>query len=110
MTNLLPAATITRLDKVAVDNGFDLTLPRDGNWLGFASTQAPLRLWLTAVGPERFVAAMSDPGVIRALADHGSLSTDPPPPGASGARSVLADMPTQHRRCFEIHASSTTGC
>ena len=47
MTAHLTPATITRLEKAAVDNGFDQELPRQGDWLGFASTQAPLRLWLS---------------------------------------------------------------
>ena len=48
----LSAATATRLEKSAIDNGFDLELPRQGHWLGFASTQAPLRIWLTTLGEE----------------------------------------------------------
>ena len=54
MNNLPPGAlaltTATRLTKIAFDNGFDLEGERDGDWLAFSSTQAPLRLWLTAVG------------------------------------------------------------
>lgn len=45
----LNPATATRLQKVAVDNGFDREQPDDGAWRAFASTQAPLRLWLTAL-------------------------------------------------------------
>lgn len=37
---LLTPATITRLEKAAVDNGLDLELPHHGDWVGFASTQA----------------------------------------------------------------------
>ncbi|MEY4513181.1 MAG: hypothetical protein RLZZ450_5303, partial [Pseudomonadota bacterium] len=46
MTTALSPVTLTRLEKAAVDNGFDQELPRDGDWLGFASTQCPLRVWL----------------------------------------------------------------
>lgn len=48
MTRTLPAAVATRLEKVTVDNGFDLSLPSNCAWLAFASSQAPLRIWLTA--------------------------------------------------------------
>jgi hypothetical protein len=104
MTGLLSPATITRLEKIAVDNGFDLAFSRESDWLGFASTQAPLRLWLTAIGPDKFVAALSQPGVVRALADYGTALTLALPQGASGTLSV-ADIPTLHRlvrRAFQL--------
>ena len=44
MTGTASPAIATRLEKMAVDNGFDLELPREGAWLGFASTQTPLRI------------------------------------------------------------------
>jgi hypothetical protein len=47
MTIPLSPAIATLLEKVAVDNGFDRKLPREGNWLAYASTQAPLRLCLS---------------------------------------------------------------
>ena len=46
MTTPLSPVLLTRLEKAAVDNGFDQELPRQGDWLGFSSTQCPLRLWL----------------------------------------------------------------
>jgi hypothetical protein len=42
MSRALTAVTIARSEKAAVDNGFVRELPRQGQWLGFASTQAPL--------------------------------------------------------------------
>lgn len=104
MTEFLSPATITRLEKIAVDNGFDLALPREGEWFGFASTQAPLRLWLTAFALDKFVAALSQPAVVRALTDYGTALTRALPQGASGALSV-ADIPTLHRlvrRAFQL--------
>lgn len=104
MTRLLTAATITRLEKVAADNGFDLELPRQGDWLGFASTQAPLSVWLTAFGEGLFIAAVSQRNVARALRDHGIAVTSPLPAGAAGARSVR-DIPALHqlvRRAFRL--------
>jgi putative restriction endonuclease len=104
VTVTVSPATITRLEKAAVDNGFDLTLPRQGDWLGFASTQAPLKLWLTAVGDALFLGGVSQPSVARALADHGSAWANPLPEGAAGARSVV-DIPALHhlvRRAFHL--------
>jgi putative restriction endonuclease len=100
----LTPATITRLEKAAVDNGFDQELPRHGDWLGFASTQAPLRLWLTALGEALFLAAVSQHNVARALSGHGAAVTNPLPPGACGARAV-GDIPALHRlvrRAFQL--------
>jgi hypothetical protein len=57
MTTPLSPATITRLEKTAVDNGFDLEHSRvstpAGDWLCFASAQALLRLWLSTFGGAR---------------------------------------------------------
>jgi putative restriction endonuclease len=104
MTTPLPPATITRLEKAAVDNGFDLPLPRQGEWLGFASTQAPLKLWLTALGDALFLGAVSQQNVARALTDHGSAWANPLPEGAVGARGVM-NIPALHhlvRRAFQL--------
>jgi putative restriction endonuclease len=104
MTEPIQPATVTRIEKIAVDNGFDLVLPQRGQWLGFASTQAPLHLWLTALGPGQLIAALSQPGVARALADRGTPPALALPPGAAGAISV-ADIPTLHRlvrRAFQL--------
>jgi hypothetical protein len=71
MTTPLSPATITRLEKAAVDNGFDRDLGRDGEWLGFAPSpralstarkrlQCPAFAWISAA----FVA--SAPGLTRA--------------------------------------------
>ena len=101
---MLTPAVVTRLEKTAIDNGFDWELPHQGDWLGFASTQVPLHLWLTAIGEERFVAAVSQLSVARSLAGHGATYTDPLPIGASGARAV-ADIPALHRlvrRAFQL--------
>jgi putative restriction endonuclease len=104
MSTALSSVTITRLEKVAVDNGLDQELPRQGDWLGFASTQVPLRLWLTALGDGLFLAAVSQQNVARALSDHGTAFTSPLPPGAWGARGVV-DIPALHRlvrRAFQL--------
>lgn len=100
----IPQATVIRLEKTAVDNGFDLALPREGDWLGFASTRAPLRVWLTAVKDGLFIAALSHQNVTQALIDHGIPVRSPLPKGAVGARGVIA-IPELHllvRRAFAL--------
>jgi putative restriction endonuclease len=100
----LDGATITRLEKAAVDNGFDQMFPVVDGWLPFASTQAPLRMWLTVTPERAFLAALSHQNVIRALSDVGVLYGGFLPAGARGARAV-ADIPSLHhvvRRAFHL--------
>lgn len=97
-------ATVTRLEKAAGDNGFDRELPRQGDWLAYASTHAPLRIWLTAGTDGHPVAALSQLNVARGLDDHGVPADAPLPAGARGARRV-ADVPALHRllrRAFQL--------
>lgn len=104
MTTSLPAAIATRLEMVAVDNGFDLELPRANTWLHFASSQAPLQLWLSTFGEAVFVVGFSQLNVARALADHGIPMSGPLPPGAVAGRTVT-DIPELHRlvrRAFQL--------
>lgn len=104
MTHALPQAQVTLLEKVAVDNGFDLELPHEGRWLRFASSQAPLRVWLTAHPSSHYLAAVSAGNVAAALRDQGLDVSDPLPSGAAAARAV-ADLPALHRlvrRAFQL--------
>ena len=86
----------TRLEKAAADNGFDLELAPEGDWIGFASSHAPLRIWLMVLGDGILLAAVSQPNVARALADHGAPFVNPLPAGARGARGVT-DFASLHR-------------
>lgn len=103
----LPAlhpATITRLEKLAADNGFDRELPRQGPWIGFASTQAPLRVWLSASEPGLFSAALSQHNVAHALSAQGTNIALPLPEGACAALTT-GDIPALHRlvrRAFQL--------
>jgi len=104
MTPAMSPATATRLEKVAVDNGFDRELPRDGSWLSFASTQAALRLWLTAADDLVYVAALSQPHVAAGLEEFGDPIGPPLPDGAVAGRAV-AGIPDLHRlvrRAFQL--------
>jgi putative restriction endonuclease len=103
MTGGMSAATLTLLEKLAVDNGFDRELPRDGEWLAFASTQIPLRIWLSAPGETQFVAALSQSNVAAAL-DLGTAASSQLPGGAVAAR-VVTDIPALYRlvrRAFQL--------
>src|SRR5687767_6680187 len=104
MTGTLNLATATRLEKIAVDNGFDQEQPRDGVWLAFSSTQAPLRLWLTALNDDVLVAALSMPHVAAALGEHGTPMQMVLPAGAAAARSVESIAALHHlvRRAFQL--------
>lgn len=97
----------TLLEKAALDNGFDQELPRHADWLGFASTRAPLKLWLTRLGDALYVAAFSQANVAKALDDHGAPVASPLPPGAVAARTVVdeAELDRMVRRAFQLSRS-----
>ena len=104
MTIAPPPVVVSRLEKAATDNGFDRELPRDGDWLVFASTQSPLRLWLGASGDAALLAAFSQQNVARALDGHGTSISVPIPQGAVAVRTV-SDVPMLHRllrRAFQL--------
>jgi putative restriction endonuclease len=97
------AATFTLLEKLAVDNGFDRELPRQGTWSAFASTQCPLHIWLSASGEELFLIALSQGNVAMAL-DTGITATSPVPAGAVAVRAVtsLSALHRLVRRAFQL--------
>ena len=101
---MLAAVTITRLEKAATDNGFDLELEHAAGWLSFGSSQTAMRIWLTATGESRLLAATSRPDVLDGLADLGAASTDPLPDGAVGALGVsdIAELHRLLRRAFQL--------
>jgi hypothetical protein len=100
----LHAAGVTRLEKAAVDNGFDLERGRDGDWLVFGSSHASLQIWLSALGETLFLLALSRVDVFDALAPLGVPFGDPLPKGAAAARGAC-DLPSLHRlvrRAFQL--------
>lgn len=98
------AVAASRLEKVALDNGFDRELGPDGGWLAFASSQTPMRLWLTAADDLLWLAAFSFPHVASALSEWGDPLLPPWPAGACGGRVVAgaADLHTLVRRAFQL--------
>ncbi|MBN1206197.1 MAG: HNH endonuclease [Myxococcaceae bacterium] len=108
MSSALNPAIAIRLEKAAADNGFDIALPRVGPWLGYASTQAPLKIWLTHFAQETlFLVAFSQAHVGTALEGLGTPVVSPLPKGAVAGRSV-PDLPSLHRlvrRAFQLSRS-----
>jgi hypothetical protein len=101
---MINSAIATRLEKAALDNGFDLRALAVEGWLGFASSQAPLRLWLTSRDPVTFVAAVSQKNVADALSEFGTSYTLELPATARGARAVAEISALHHlvRRAFQL--------
>ncbi|KGX30821.1 HNH endonuclease [Burkholderia pseudomallei] len=92
----LSPIVVSRLEKVAADNGLDHELKREGDWLVFASTQCPLRIWLGAFGDAIFLAAFSQQNVADALGEYGTPMAEPIPEAAVAGRAV-PDVPALHR-------------
>lgn len=104
MTTALSPILASRLEKAATDNGFDQALAREGDWLLFASTQCPLRVWLGAFGDAVVLAAFSHQNVACALGEYGTPMAAPMPKAAAGGRTVT-DVPALHRllrRAFQL--------
>ena len=101
---MLAAVTITRLEKAATDNGFDLDLEHTADWLSFGSSQTSMRIWLTAIGESQILVATSRADVLNGLAGLSVGFTDLLPSGAAGALSV-SDIAALHRllrRAFQL--------
>ena len=92
----LTAVTITRLEKAATDNGFDLDLEHAAEWLAFGSSQTSMRIWLTAIEDSGFLVATSRRDVLDGLVDLGAAANDLLPSGAAGALVVSPTSPTHH--------------
>jgi putative restriction endonuclease len=101
---MIPSAVASRLEKAAVDNGFDRELPRQVGWLGFASTQCPLHLWLSFVEERQYYVALSKRDVAESLMEFGIFVETELPNGATACIAV-ADIPALHRlvrRAFQL--------
>ena len=100
----VPGPIATLLEMAALNNGFDHELSRDEEWLGFASTQAPLKIWLRNHGDADYIAAVSLANVSRALGEHGQRVDVQLPIGAVSAR-LVESIPAMHRllrRAFQL--------
>lgn len=97
-------ADIERLALIAAEAGFDRPLSPVAEWLVFDSSQAPVRIWLTAEGPADLLVALSRSDVDRALEGIGSPSEASPPAGAVVVRAVptLDDLLVLLRRAHQL--------
>lgn len=100
----LPSTTRALLEMQARDNGFDQQLPGDADWLVFASTKAPLRIWLSAIGNDVPLAALSLANVAAGLTEHGSDLVHPLPSGAAAGRILKSfeELRNLLRRAFQL--------
>lgn len=107
MTGGLSPVVATLLEKTALDVGFDRELPREADWLRYASSHTGMTLGLTALGDHLFLAAISRQNVLSALTEIGTLFTNPLPMGAVGARGVasLEALLQLVRRAFALSRS-----
>lgn len=96
--------TTTLLEKAAFDNGFDQDLGSVGAWLGYGSTHAPLKVWLTAGDEGRLSVALSRADVARGLSDHASPSPWQRPAGAVAVLDVqnIPDLNRLLRRAYQL--------
>lgn len=103
MTSLSPIL-VSRLEKVAIDNGFDRELLSAEGWLTFASTQCPLQIWLTMSAGGGCYVALSKIHVANALsAQHAPAELNLPLDAAACLEAP--DIPTLHqlvRRAFQL--------
>lgn len=103
MTLSLSPIVVSRLEKVAIDNGFDRELPSFGNWLTFLSTQCPLQIWLT-ISVDGCYAALSQLHVANALPAQRAPAELKLPLDAAACLEA-PDIPTLHqlvRRAFQL--------
>ena len=77
-------AMAARLEKAAIDNGFDQGLPPVAGWVAFASTHARLAIWLSVSADGFPVAAFSRLDVADALIEHGAIAEVSLPARAEG--------------------------
>ena len=99
MTAALSPLAASRLEKAAMDNGFDHRADigtLSPGWLSFVSTQCPLQVWLRMIGPTGIAVGLSRGNVARSLEDHGFASAPEVPIGAAAA-SWAPDLGALHR-------------
>lgn len=101
------SAVLTLLCKAASDNGFDIALARNGNWLCFDSTMAPLRIWLSSFHDAVLLAGFSNATVAQALDEYGIPVAGELPTGCAAARSVKSfdELHRLVRRAFQLSRS-----
>jgi putative restriction endonuclease len=92
-----------RLDKAAVDEGFGLKRPDDGDWLAYDSLGAPASIRLTCAD-ENYLVAVNHPGVASDLSERWQKSPDGDEPRAPAGFTafVVSDTAPLHHLVREI--------
>lgn len=100
----IPGTTRIRLEKAAADSGFDLERPTANGWLGFASSHAPIELWLGVDAQERPVAALSRSDVAAVLVPEFGDASPVRPDGAlaSVRANEVAGLVPLLRRTYQL--------
>lgn len=96
-----------RLEKAALDNGFDIEGPRIDDWRVYSSSQTSLRIWLSEASDSNFVVAFSRMDVWKALDEIADDWSGLLPLGASGARMTREQVGLHRmlRRSFQLSRS-----
>jgi len=92
-----------RLDKAAVDEGFGLRRPGDGDWLAYDSLGAPASIRLTFAEPN-YLVAVNHRGVVSDLIERWQKWPDDAEPRAPGGFTafVVSDTAPLHQLVREI--------
>ena len=92
-----------RLDKAAVDEGFGLKRPDDGDWLAYDSLGAPASIRLTCAEPN-YLVAVNHPGVASDLSERWQKWPDGDEPQAPAGFTafVVSDTAPLHHLVREI--------
>ena len=111
---MLAAVTITRLEKAATDNGFDLDLEHTADWLSFGSSQTSMGIWLTVASESPgFVAAASRADVLDGVGGPRRGGYRPAPERRRRRAKSSATSPHSIACCAERSSSRArcpTGC
>lgn len=98
------AIQITRMEKAAHDSGFDIFLSRHGDWISFASSRCPIKIWLMSGVGGLIIAAFSDELVSGELASYGVEWLEILPGDAQAARFVtdFSSLDRLLKRAFQL--------
>lgn len=101
------ALLTTRLEKAAQDNGFDLPKQGQGDWLAFASSHCPLKIWLSSRTDGKILFAISDLILVQELSATEETGV-PDLPSLAKAVFAAADFPSLYslmKRSFQLSRS-----
>lgn len=104
---MIPPAFRTRIEKTAVDNGFELPLPPRNDWLAFAGSQTRLQIWVTTDADKNLYLALSQSNVLEELQAHTVIPPVAIPDGSFGTLGAR-DIPSFDRLLLRVFQLSLT--